>query len=79
MKEQQNITYVFTHSTLIKALKEWELEQVKSYPKQKERIQTTVVAMQHFLHSEQIKNNKMILAGNPDDAEIEMPVSLEKS
>ena len=77
MKDQKNITYVFSHSTLLDALKEWEQEQIANYPKQKERIQITVVAMQHFLRSKQVLDHKMILAGNPEEIDIEMPETLE--
>lgn len=72
-----NVTYVFTHSTLLDALKEWEKEQIEHYPHQRERIQTTVVAMQHFLRSKQVRNHKMIMSGDPHDFEIAMPRSLE--
>jgi len=78
MIDNNNVTYVFSHSTLLEALQEWEQEQIQNFPKQEERIQITVVAMQHFLRSEQVKNHKMILSGNPDDIEIEMPSSLDK-
>jgi hypothetical protein len=73
MTNKQNTTYVFSQTTLLDALKEWELAQVKAYPKQKERIQITTVAMQHFLRSEQVKNHKMILSGDPDDFDVVMP------
>jgi hypothetical protein len=78
-KNSNNTTYVFSHSTFLQALEEWEAEQVKEFPKQKERIQITVVAMQHFLQSEQVKNHKMILSGGLEDHEIKMPVSLKKA
>ena len=71
-----NVTYVFSHTTLLEALKEWELEQIEHYPKQVERIQTTVVAMQHFLRSEQIRDHKMIVSGEPNNFVIDMPVSI---
>lgn len=77
MSDKKNTTYVFSYTTLIEALKEWEIEQIDAYPEQKEKIQTTVVAMQYFLRSENIKKHKMILSGNPDDFDIEMPDSLE--
>jgi len=79
MTDKNNTTYVFSHTTLLEALQEWEQEQIESYPKQEERIKITVVAMQHFLRSEQVKNHKMILSGNPDDIEIKMPASRDKS
>lgn len=74
-----NITYIFSHTTLLEALKEWEQEQIEHYPNQQERIQTTVVAMQHFLRSQQVFDHKMIMSGNPEDFVIEMPDSLEQS
>jgi len=74
-----NTTYVFSHSTLLEALEAWEAEQLKAFPKQKERIQITVVAMQHFLQSEQVKKHKMILSGEPKDNAIKMPSSLKYS
>lgn len=77
MKSQNNITYVFSHTTLLDALKEWEIEQTKSFPHQKERIQTTVVAMQHFLRSQQVQEHKMIISGNPADFDILMPEIVE--
>jgi len=73
MKPQNNITYVFSHTTLLDALKEWQIEQIESYPHQKERIQTTVVAMQHFLRSQQVQEHKMIMSGDPDSIEIDLP------
>ena len=71
-----NVTYVFSHTTLLEALKEWELEQVEHYPHQEERIQIATVAMQHFLRSQQVKDHKMIVSGEPNDFVIEMPVSI---
>jgi len=70
-----NVTYVFTHKTMLEALGEWEQEQIKSYPNQKERIQITVLAMQHFLRSSQVKDHKMIISGNPENFELKMPAS----
>ncbi len=60
---------------MIEALEEWEQEQIENYPHQAERIQTTVVAMQHFLRSSQIKDHKMIISGEPEKFEIKMPSS----
>ena len=77
MNDLNNITYVFSRTTLLEALKEWEQEQLKNYPHQKERIQTTVVAMQHFMLSPQVVEHKMIVSGNPDEFDIVMPSSLE--
>jgi hypothetical protein len=71
-----NVTYVFSHTTLLEALKEWELEQVKHYPLQEERIQIATVAMQYFLRSQQVRDHKMIVSGEPNDIEIVMPVSI---
>lgn len=73
MNNQNNVTYVFSHTTLLEALNEWEQEQIDNYPQQKERIQTTIVAMQHFFRSQQVKSHKMIMSGNPDSFEIERP------
>jgi len=75
-KNPTNVTYVFSHTTLLEALKEWELEQIEHYPHQKERIQIATVAMQHFLRSQQVKDHKMIVSGEPNDFVIEMPVSI---
>ena len=75
-KEPTNVTYVFSHTTLLEALSEWELEQVEHYPHQEERIQIATVAMQHFLRSQQVKDHKMIVSGEPNDFVIEMPVSI---
>jgi hypothetical protein len=75
-KSIKNVTYVFSHNTLLAALKEWEKEQIEHYPNQKERIQITVVAMQHFLRSQQVMDHKMIMNGDPKDFVIEMPESL---
>ncbi len=76
MKNITNVTYVFSHTTLLEALKEWELEQIEHYPKQEERIQIATIAMQHFLRSQQVKDHKMIVSGEPNDFVIEMPVSI---
>ena len=76
MTDTSNVTYVFSHTTLLEALKEWEVEQVEHYPQQEERIQIAVVAMQHFLRSHQVKDHKMIVSGEPNDFVIEMPVSI---
>ncbi len=73
-----NVTYVFSHTTLLDALKDWELEQIEHYPKQQERIQITVVAMQHFLRSQQVKDHKMIVNGDPENFVIAMPNSFEQ-
>lgn len=69
----KNVTYVFSHTTFLEALKDWEKEQIEHYPNQKERIQITTVAMQYFFRSQQVKDHKMIISGNPDDFIIEMP------
>ena len=76
MTKLTNVTYVFSHKTLLEALKEWELEQIEHYPNQEERIQIATVAMQHFLRSQQVKDHKMIVSGEPNDFVIEMPVSI---
>jgi len=75
----QNVTYVFSHTTLLDSLKEWEKEQIEHFPKQKERIQITVVAMQHFLRSQQIIDHKMIVNGDPENFVIEIPDSDKKA
>lgn len=68
-----NVTYVFSHTTLLAALQEWQHEQIKAYPQQEERINITTVAMQYFLRSQQVLDHKMIVSGNPEDFAIEMP------
>ena len=73
----KNVTYVFSHTTFLKALKDWEKEQIEHFPNQKERIQITTVAMQYFLRSQQVKDHKMIISGDPEDFIIEMPDSPE--
>ncbi len=78
-KSIKNVTYIFSHTTLLSALKEWEKEQIEHYPQQKERIQITVVAMQHFLRSKQVMEHKMIMNGDPHDFVIDMPESLDVS
>ncbi len=72
---EPNATYIFNWSTMLEALEDWEQEQVKNYPHQSERIQITVVAMQHFLRSSQIKDHKMIISGEPEKFELKMPSS----
>ena len=74
-----NVTYVFSQTTLLDALKEWEEEQIKHYPNQVERIQITVVAMQHFLRSQQVKDHKMIVSGEPENFVIDLPKSILES
>ena len=76
MKNENNITYVFSHSTLLEALQEWELEQIEYFPQQAERIQITVVALQHFLRSQQVKDHKMIVSGEDNDFVIDFPKSI---
>ncbi len=76
MTDITNVTYVFSHTTLLEALKEWESEQIEHYANQKERIQIATVAMQHFLRSQQVKDHKMIVSGEPNDFVIEMPISI---
>ncbi|MEE9351982.1 MAG: hypothetical protein V3U78_06945 [Thiotrichaceae bacterium] len=76
--KNDNPTYIFSHSTLLEALEEWELEQIKHFPHQAERVQTTVVAMQHFLRSRQVKDHKMLMSGEPAGFIIKKPVSLKK-
>ncbi len=76
-KEVTNVTYVFSHTTLLEALKEWQQEQIEHFPDQEERINITTVAMQYFLRSKQVLEHKMIVSGNPKDFMIEMP-DLEK-
>lgn len=73
MNNNLNATYVFTHQTFLDALNEWENDQVKNYPKQAERIQITVLAMQHFLQSQQVKDHKMIISGEPENFDIKIP------
>ena len=72
-KPISNVTYVFSHTTLLEALDEWQQEQIKQYPHQQQRIKTTAVAMQYFLRSKQVLEHKMIVSGNPEDFVIEMP------
>lgn len=72
-KTASNVTYVFSHTTLLEALQEWQEEQIEAYPKQEERIKITTVAMQYFLRSQQVQDHKMIVSGNPEDFAIEMP------
>ena len=72
-KKIPNVTYVFSHTMLLEALHEWQAEQIEHYPHQKERIDTTVVAMQYFLRSKQMRDHKMFVSGNPEDFVIEMP------
>ncbi len=71
-----NITYVFSHTTMLEALKEWQTEQIEHFPHQAERINITVVAMQHFLRSQHVKDHKMIVSGEPKDFVIEYPKSI---
>lgn len=68
-----NVTYIFSYTTLMDALKEWQDEQIRHFPHQKERIQTTVVAMQHFMRSPQVRKYKMIMSGEPENFVIELP------
>ena len=68
-----NVTYVFSHTTLLEALEEWQQEQIKQFPHQEERIKITTIAMQYFLRSKQVLGHKMIVSGNPEDFVIEMP------
>ena len=79
MDQSKNITYVFSHSTLLSALNDWEDAQIKAYPHQKERIQTTVIAMQHFLQSPQVQEHKMIMSGETNEVDIQFPQSLLKA
>ena len=72
-----NVTYVFSHKTLLEALEEWQKEQIRNFPQQEERIKIAGVAMQYFLRSKQVLEHKMIVSGNPEDFVIEMP-DLEK-
>ncbi len=76
MDDQNNITYVFSHTTLLEALSDWEADQIEHYPHQAERIQITVVAMQHFLRSQQVKDHKMIVSGEPNDFVLKFPKSI---
>jgi len=69
----RNVTYVFSYTTLLEALNEWQEEQIAAYPHQEERIKTTTVAMQYFLRSKQVLDHKMIVSGNPEDFVIQMP------
>jgi len=59
------------------ALKDWEQEQIEHFPNQKERIQISVLAMQHFFRSQQVLDHKMVISGDPENFVIEMPESLE--
>ena len=69
MNKNLNTTYVFTHQTFLDALSEWEKDQIESYPQQTERIQITVLAMQDFLQSQQVKDHKMTISHKPEDLE----------
>ncbi len=73
-----NVTYVFSHKTLLEALEEWQQEQIRNFPHQEERIKIAGVAMQYFLRSKQVLEHKMIVSGNPEDFVIEMPEFDEK-
>jgi len=72
---EPNATFIFNWTTMLEALEDWEQEQIESYPHQSERIQITVVAMQHFLRSSQIKDHKMIISGEPENFEVKIPSS----
>lgn len=75
--EIENVTYVFSHTTFLEALSEWQAEQIERYPHQKEKIQTTSVAMQYFMRSQQVKEHKMVMSGDPEDFAIDMPENEE--
>ena len=74
----KDAVYAFSHSTLLKALAEWEKTQIKDFPNQSEKIQTTVIAMQYFMQSAEIRDNKMLVSGDNSDFIIEKPVTLDK-
>jgi len=54
-------SWVFNRDTLEVALAQWKTAQIEAYPHQEELIQTTALAMQDFLDSEFVKNNKMTM------------------
>lgn len=55
--------WVFDESRLEQALQAYQTEALAAYPRQAERIQTTLLAVRDFLHSEQAAELRMRLGG----------------
>lgn len=72
-KNIENVTFVASLTTFNEALEKWRKEQIKAYPKQKNRIDTCCVGIQYFIRSQQCVDAKMILSGDIASFPIEMP------
>ncbi len=53
--------YVFSEATLDLALEAWKNQQIKENPSNREKIETTVVAMSWFFKSPEVEQHKMIM------------------
>ncbi len=53
--------YVFSEATLDQALEAWKNRQIAENPTNREKIETTVVAMGWFFRSPEVEQHKMIM------------------
>ncbi len=72
----QNCTYVFSQTTFMDSLAEWQKAQIKAYPHKEDFIKTVVLGMQYYMRSAEVKEAKMIVGGDIDSFEIIMPDDL---
>lgn len=63
-QENKGAVWVFDAARLDEALDAYEAEALAAYPRQQERIRTTVLAMRDFLYSEPAAPLRMKLGGN---------------
>jgi hypothetical protein len=56
--------YVFSEETLDQALEAWKTRQIEENPNNREKIETTVVAMGWFFNSAEVEQRKMIMTAD---------------
>jgi len=60
-----NPTFVFTWTSFLETLEEWRKKQIEAYPHKSDDINICFLAMQDYMQSEEVFNNKMVLSGDP--------------
>ena len=73
----ENVTYVFSSSTLKKALNDWKKEQIQQFPHRKDLIELTCISIAYFMRSQHVIDGKMVMSGEPENFQIEMPESID--
>lgn len=56
-----DLVYCFEKSSLEKALRDWQDEQIAAFPEKKEQIQTVALAMMDFMCSRHVVNHGLVV------------------